>query len=67
MSQNTTELFSIDKDILSMMHGRMLLACLLAISYGDARETSFSVHDDVLAYPQVPVAIRQTVHATYTF
>ena len=33
--------------------GSTLLASLLAISYGFASETVFSVNDDVLAYPQV--------------
>jgi hypothetical protein len=35
------------------MKGLGLLASLLAISYGHASETVFSVNDDVLAYPQV--------------
>jgi hypothetical protein len=35
------------------MKGARLLASLLAISYGYASETVFSVNDDLLAYPQV--------------
>ena len=34
------------------MKGRRLLASLLILSYGSASRTVFSVHDDVLAFPQ---------------
>ena len=37
------------------MKGVRLLASLLAINYGHASETVFSVSDDVLAFPQVPL------------
>jgi hypothetical protein len=41
------------KTTISAMKGLGLLASLLAVSYGHASETFFSVNDDVLAYPQV--------------
>jgi hypothetical protein len=44
---------------------RKLLWCLWSISSGYASETVFSIHDDVLAYPQVNLRLPIiTVHGS---
>ena len=52
--QHNREFTARSRTDISRMKGVKLLASLLAISYGHASETVFSVNDDVLAFPQVP-------------